>query len=83
MRYAVFARLLAEDKWGLCVGLCALSPDAEAMACRSLAEGRLVSIRSITPPEGQQLAALPTWCGWVLWEELPGVEFSPDLEDHR
>lgn len=82
MRYAVFSMLAAADTWALCVGMSMLVDDAEAMAARSLAEGRKVSIRSISRTEGQQLAALDTWCGWVRATELPGIEFLPVLNRH-
>lgn len=82
MRYAVFSRLDADAPWAMCVGLAMLVPDAESMAARSLAEGWVVSIRSISRTEGQQLAALDTWCGWVRANELPGIEFLPVLNRH-
>jgi|688.fasta_scaffold1086740_2 hypothetical protein len=82
MRYAVFSMLAADAPWAMCVGMAMLVNDAEAMAARSLAEGRVVSIRSISHAEAQQLASLDTWCAWVRANELPGIEFLPVLNRH-
>jgi hypothetical protein len=82
VRYAVFSLLAADAPWAMCVGMAMLVDDAEAMSARSLAEGRVVSIRSISHAEAQQLAALDTWCAWARANELPGSEFLPVLNRH-
>lgn len=80
MRYAVFARSVADERQAAFVGLAFLAPDAVAMAERRLAEGFVVSVRSVSNAQAMELAGMDAWSPWVPWDDLPGVECLPPEE---